>query len=62
MKACPMPRFQFSLRTLFVVMTVVAVSLAVAVPVTRYVIRTRREARTKAVIEKIDKLLSEHWQ
>lgn len=36
-------RFQFSLRTVFVVTTLAAVLVAVAVPVGRYVIREREE-------------------
>lgn len=38
-------RIQFRLRTIFVVTTIAAVFVAVAVPVTRYVVRKRGEAR-----------------
>ena len=40
-------RFQVRLRTLFLVTTVAAVLVAVAVPVTRHVIQKREESRVK---------------
>ena len=52
------PRFQFRLRTIFVVMAVVAALSAVAVPVTRYVIRERDEA----YLREAAKILKEYVQ
>ncbi|MCE9556132.1 MAG: hypothetical protein K8T91_22515 [Planctomycetes bacterium] len=50
-----MPRFQFRLKTLFVVMTIAAVLVAAAVSVTGYVIREREGARNR----EIDRALGE---
>lgn len=51
-----MPRFQISLRKLFVVMTVVAV----AIPVTRNIIREREEERLKQEYARTKEAMQEH--
>ncbi|MCE9548500.1 MAG: hypothetical protein K8T25_23745 [Planctomycetia bacterium] len=49
-------RFQFNLRTVFVLVTVAAAMLAVAVPVTRYAIRERQRKEVERIMMELQQL------